>query len=325
MIRILITGAAGFIGSVLCDRLLAKGTAIVIGLDNLDPCYSVLQKRANLCSAQKDSNFTFYENDICDPRLLVEVLQAERPAVVVHLAAAVGGRDSFRRPSYYQATNVVGSRNVLEACRLADVSQFIMASTASLYSGFAGPCTEDDPIDTALNPYVSSKRAAETSAEAHHMHYGLKTTILRLCTIYGPRQRPEMGISKFVSGIDQGEEIRLFGDGSDSRDYLFVDDCVDAIIAAIENPRDFDIINVGTGELTTLNEIVTLIAGTLKKQTRVTYVPHPAGDPRAAGGAIEKARRLLGFKPRTPLNRGLVSFVEWYRSNGHLTRRESRV
>jgi UDP-glucuronate 4-epimerase len=325
MRTIMVTGAAGFIGSTLVDHLLTAEDNRVVGLDNLDPSYSEIQKRENLRQALAGLRFKFYEEDIQNSRRLLEVFQKEGPEVVVHLAAAVGGRDSFRRPSFYQQTNVVGIENVLEACRLAGVAQLILASTANVYSGLSELCSESDAANSTLNPYVVSKRAAEMLAEVHQRSCGIKTTVLRIFTVFGPRQRPQMGISRFVAGIDFGQEIQLFGDGSDSRDYLFIDDCMKGIVAAINTPRDFEIINLGTGQLTSLNNVVALIAAALEKPSRIIYVPHPAGDPRSARADIRKARSLLDFEPQTSMSRGIASFVEWYRLNRPIPRIENYV
>jgi UDP-glucuronate 4-epimerase len=325
MRTILATGAAGFIGSTLVDRLLTAEDASVIGLDNFDPSYSEIQKRENLRQAFTHPRFKFYKDDIRDSQRLLEIFQKEKPEVVVHLAAAVGGRDSFRRPSFYQQTNVVGTENVLEACRMAGVAQLILTSTGSVYSGSDKLCAESDATNCTINPYVVSKRAAEMLAETHQRNYGIKTTVLRIFTVFGPRQRSQMGVSQFVAGIDVGREIQLFGDGSDSRDYLFVDDCVKGIIAAINTPGDFDIINLGTGRLTSLNSVVELIADALGKPSKITYVPHPTGDPRGARADIRKARSILGFEPQTSMSRGIALFVEWYRLNQVVTRIENHV
>jgi UDP-glucuronate 4-epimerase len=325
MRTILATGAAGFIGSTLVDHLLTAEDTSVIGLDNLDPSYSEIQKRENLRQSLAHPGFKFYKDDIQDSPRLLEIFQKEKPEVVVHLAAAVGGRDSFRRPSFYQQTNVVGTENVLEACRLTGVTQLILASTGSVYSGSGKLCAEREAINCTINPYVVSKRAAEMLAETHQRNYGIKTTVLRIFTVFGPRQRSQMGISQFVTGIDIGKEIQLFGDGSDSRDYLFVDDCARGIIAAINNPCDFEIINLGTGQLTSLNGVVALIAAAMGKQPRFGYVPHPAGDPQGARADMRKARSLLGFEPQTSMSQGIASFIEWYRLNQVVTRIESHV
>jgi UDP-glucuronate 4-epimerase len=325
MRTILVTGAAGFIGSTLVEHLLAAEEARVIGLDNLDPSYSEIQKRENLCQSLSNHRFRFYEDDIRNGQRLLEIFHEELPETVVHLAAAVGGRDSFRRPSFYQQTNVVGTENVLEACRMAGVAQLILTSTGNVYSGSSELCSESDPANSTLSPYVVSKRAAEMLAEVHHRSYGIQTTVLRIFTVFGPRQRPGMGIPQFVEGIELGKEIQLFGDGSDSRDYLYVDDCVKGIVAAIKTPRDFDIINLGTGQLTSLNSVVALAAAALQKPPQVIYVPHPVGDPRSARAGIRKARSLLRFEPQTSMSQGIASFVEWYRLKHCTMRNESRV
>ncbi len=325
MQTILITGAAGFIGSALADRFLTMEELRVAGLDNLDPSYSEIWKRENLHHALTNSRYRFYKEDIRNDQRLLEIFQKEAPEIVVHLAAAVGGRDSFRRPAFYQETNVVGTENVLEVCRLAGVSRLILTSTANVYSGSSELCSETDPANSTINPYVVSKRAAEMLAEVHHRRYGIQTTVLRIFTVFGPRQRPGMGITRFADGILSGKEIQLFGDGSDSRDYLFVDDCVEGIVAAIKTPCNFEIINLGTGRLTSLNSVIAMIASTLGRPSKIVYVPHPAGDPRSARADVKKARSLLDFESRTSMSRGIASFVEWYRSNRFSMRKDSRA
>jgi len=308
---ILVTGAGGFIGSHLVDRLLADGYDVV-GLDNFDNFYDPAIKRRNLRNALNNKHFRLMEGDIRDTETIQRA--GEGSDAVVHLAARAGVRPSIRDPLLYEDVNIRGTLNILDMCRKNGVSRLLFGSSSSVYGiNSKVPFAEDDPVGCPISPYAASKRAAELMCFTYYHLYGFSITCLRFFTVYGPRQRPEMAIHKFTRCIDQGREITLFGDGTSARDYTYVDDIIDGVVAALDQPAGFEIINLGGSQTTRLRELVSLIEDALGKKADIKWLPDQPGDVPITYADISKAKRLLGYSPKVPVTEGVPRFVEWYK------------
>lgn len=313
MKRVLVTGAAGFIGSTLCDALIARGDK-VLGLDNFNTYYDPAIKRENLKGALGHEGFSLVEGDITDERLVRETFDAFQPEVVVHLAARAGVRPSLEDPALYNRVNVVGSQNILEACRVADLSHLVFASTSSVYGGSTDvPFREDNPVMLPISPYAATKRANELMAHVYSHVHGLNVTLLRFFTVYGPRQRPDMAIHKFTRMIDEGIPIPVFGDGSSARDYTFIDDIVQGLVKAVDRPFRYEIFNLGEHHTTTLAELVELVEKHVGKSAIIDRQPMQPGDVEITFADIDKARKMLDYAPETDMDTGVRVFVNWYR------------
>jgi UDP-glucuronate 4-epimerase len=314
---ILITGGAGFIGSHLADRLLAAGRKVAI-IDNFDPFYAPEIKQSNIAAARRAPDLTFVEGDIRDADLLERTFNRLRPARVVHLAARAGVRPSIQDPAGYADFNVTGTARVLEAARRSGVRRFLFGSSSSVYGACREvPFREDMRVDHPVSPYAATKKAGEELAFAYHHLYGMEVCCLRFFTVYGPRQRPEMAIHKFTRHIDRGEEVPVYGDGSSSRDYTYVDDIVDGLLAALERPLPgWSVYNLGESATTPLGDLLALIEKALGKKARLKRLPEQPGDVPTTFADLTLARRDLGYAPRVPVAEGIPRFVEWYRSNG---------
>lgn len=312
--RILVTGAAGFIGSNLVDRLLADGHT-VLGLDNFNDFYDPLIKRRNLKKARAHALFDLYEGDITDPRDVAKAFQEAEPDRVVHMAAWAGVRPSIERPAIYQKVNVEGTTNLLEQCRKDGVKHFIFASSSSVYGDREQvPFRETDSVDHPISPYAATKKAGELLCHTWHHLFGLNTHCLRFFTVYGPRQRPEMAIHKFTRLIAAGQPITLYGDGSTSRDYTYVDDIVDGVVASVERCAGYRIYNLGESKTTQLSDLVQHIARAVGKEAQITYLPVQPGDVTRTFADVTRAREELDYAPSIDIEEGVRRFVRWYRS-----------
>jgi UDP-glucuronate 4-epimerase len=314
MRRILVTGAAGFIGSTLVDRLLERGDAVT-GLDDFDPFYDPAIKRRNLAGALASPRFKLLEVDLRDRAAMLAALAAEKPDVVVHLAAQAGVRPSIAKPQLYVDVNVTGTLNLLDAMTAAGVRRLVYGSTSSVYgAGSKPPFTESDVADRPVSPYAATKRAAELLCHTWHALHGLRVTVLRFFTVYGPRQRPEMAIHKFARLMLAGQPVPRFGDGSSVRDYTYVDDILDGVVRAIDRDDGFDVFNLGESQMHSLDALVALLAKELGVAPRIEKLPDQAGDVPATCADIAKARRVLGYDPRVALPEGIRRFVRWLRA-----------
>ena len=234
--KTLITGAAGFIGSHLADALLARGDSVV-ALDSFNDYYDPALKRANIAAALPSQNYQLHEIDICDEPAVRDLFERQRPDVVVHLAARAGVRPSLQDPNLYHRVNVIGSQHILDACRDFKPSHLVFASSSSVYGGCTEvPFSESNPVARPISPYAATKRMNELQAHVYSHIYGVNVTMLRFFTVYGPRQRPDMAIRKFIQLIDQGRPVPMFGDGLTSRYYTYIDDIIDGVVRAIDNP-----------------------------------------------------------------------------------------
>ena len=310
--RVLVTGAAGFIGSHTCDRLLAAGGA-VLGLDNLNNFYDPARKTRNLASARGRPGFEFVHGDILDAALLDRVFTDFRPDRVVHLAAWAGVRPSIEQPRLYQKVNVEGTTNLLEACRAHGVDRFVFASSSSVYGDrTAVPFRETDNVDHPISPYAATKKAGELLCYTWHHLFGLHAHCLRFFTVYGPRQRPEMAIHKFTRLMAAGEPLTLFGDGSTSRDYTYVDDIVDGVVASVERVEGYRVYNLGESKTTTLGELVGHLSDALGVEPRLEHLPIQPGDVTRTFADVSRARAELGYDPQVGIAEGVRRFVEWF-------------
>jgi UDP-glucuronate 4-epimerase len=314
--RILVTGAAGFIGSVLVDRLLARGDEVV-GLDNFDPYYAPSLKRANLLGALEQSGFRLVEADIRDPGRVDAVFQEVRPEAVVHLAALAGVRPSIERPGLYVSVNVGGTTHLLDsASKLDPLPRFVFASSSSIYGDrTVAPFRESDSVDHPVSPYAATKRACELLAYAFHQIHGLPVTGLRFFTAYGPRNRPDLAIAKFAALIDRGQEVPMFGDGSTRRDYTYVDDIADGVLRAVDRCSGHHLYNLGHSEPIELRSMIETLGQALGKVPQVRQLPEQPGDVRLTCADISRAAADLGYAPRTSFREGIEAFVAWYRAS----------
>jgi UDP-glucuronate 4-epimerase len=310
---VLVTGGAGFIGSHLCEHLLCSGRRVAV-VDNLDDFYDPQLKRANLEAIKSASDYDFHPVDIRDASRLEQVFQRVRPEVVIHLAARAGVRPSLLYPALYTSVNVDGTLCLLELSRKYQVQKFIFASSSSVYGQFNRlPFSEDDPTSKPLSVYAATKVAGEGLAFTYAHLYQLPIICLRLFTVFGPRQRPDLAIRKFAELIQEGKELPVFGDGSMSRDYTYVSDAVSAIALALECRRPFEVFNVGNSRPIRLDYMIDTLESALGKKAKRVFLPVPPGDMPVTFASLEKSRRLLGYSPKVSFEEGMRLFVEWFR------------
>ena len=312
--RVLVTGAAGFIGSHTCERLLGAGHQ-VCGLDNLNNFYDPAIKTRNIAPSRAYDAFDWSPGDILDHDFLAATFARFQPERVVHLAAWAGVRPSIEKPALYQQVNVEGTTNLLERCRADGVDRFVFASSSSVYGDRDEvPFRETDNVDFPISPYAATKKAGELLCYTWHHLFGLHAHCLRFFTVYGPRQRPEMAIHKFTRLMANGEPLTLFGDGTTSRDYTYIDDIVDGVVAAVERVEGYRIYNLGESETTTLSELVALIADALGVEPRIEHIPTQPGDVTRTFADVSRARAELDYAPCVKIAEGVRRFVEWYRA-----------
>jgi len=311
----LITGGAGFIGSNLADGLLSLGKKVIC-LDNFDDFYDPAIKRRNILSSLSNSSYYLEEVDICRSKQLEAVFKKYPIDIVIHLAARAGVRPSLFNPGLYYNINLIGTLNLLEAMRKNNVRKMIFASSSSVYGNNKKiPYSESDPVDNPISPYAASKKASELLCHTYYHLYGFDIIGLRFFTVYGPRQRPEMAITQFVRKIIKAEPIQLFGDGSSQRDYTYIDDITQGIQASIRNLKGFEIINLGESKTIRLINLIKEIEKLLGKKAIIKWMPNQPGDVDITYSDISKARRLLGYEPCFPLQKGLELFINWYIKN----------
>jgi UDP-glucuronate 4-epimerase len=313
---IMVTGCAGFIGSHVIDKLLDMGKNVV-GIDNFDPFYDRFMKMKNIEHNLDSQNFIFYRADIREKAQMEKILNNNEIDTLIHLAARAGVRPSIQDPLLYQDVNIRGTVNLLELGREHDIKNFVFGSSSSVYGiNEKIPFAEDDPVDKAISPYAATKKACEIFCHTYHHLYGIPITSLRFFTVYGPRQRPEMAIHKFTRLIDQGKIIEMYGDGKSRRDYTYISDIVDGIMAAAEIKPGYEIINLGNSNVVELRYLIQLIEENLGKSAKMKKLPDQPGDVPVTYADISKAQRLLGYEPEVRIEAGIEKFVQWYRSAG---------
>lgn len=323
--KALVTGCAGFIGWKVSEFLLKRGYSVV-GIDNLNDVYDITLKRWRLSQLESHRDFEFHQIDIIDrpalDRLFTQcrVSESRNFGAVINLAALAGVRQSLGNPWAYYQTNVQGTLNLLELCRTNEVQKFILSSTSSVYGKAESPFREDSRTDLPLSPYAASKRAAEVLAFTYHHLYDVESTVLRYFTVYGPGGRPDMSIFRFVRWITDGEPLILFGDGSQSRGFTYIDDIVKGTALAL-NTDGYEVINLGSERPTTLCRIILLLEEILGRKAQIEHHPlHPA-DPPTTSADISKARKLLGWSPEFTIEVGLQHTADWYRNNREWARK----
>ncbi len=314
MKTVLVTGAAGFIGWKTCEFLLKKGFK-VLGVDNLNDYYDVKLKRYRLEKLKKYPNFQFMFCDIESTEDVFSLFLENKFDAVINLAARAGVRYSMENPYVYMRTNAYGTLNLLDAARTYGVKKFVLASTSSLYAGCKMPFKEDLPTNTPISPYSASKKAAEAIAYTYHYLYDLDVAVLRYFTVYGPCGRPDMSCFRFIRGIMKGEPIEIYGDGTQSRDFTFIDDIADGTIKALEVDVGYEIINLGGNKPYQLLYMVRLIEDLLGKKAEIKFFPFHKTDLKATWAEIEKAKSILGWEPKVSLEEGLEKTVNWFIEN----------
>jgi UDP-glucuronate 4-epimerase len=314
--RVFVTGAAGFVGSRLSRALLERGDEVV-GFDNLDGYYPLVHKERHLADLLPQRRFTFVRGDLREAARLRELLGEHRPDAVAHLAAMSAVRYSVEHPLIYGEVNVQGSVNLLDAARQIGQPRVILASSSSVYgSDTPVPFQESAPADRPLAPYPASKRAMELFAHTYHHLWSLPTTILRFFNVYGPHGRPDMMPWRWTEQILRGETLTLYDGGRLKRDWTYVDDIVDGICAALDAGLIYETINVACGRPVENRYFVDVLEEILGRKAQVVETAAPASEPPILFADISKARRLLGYEPRVPVEEGLARFVEWYREVG---------
>jgi UDP-glucuronate 4-epimerase len=315
-VNFLVTGGAGFIGSHVCERLLHAGHQ-VWAFDEMNSFYDPQLKRRNIRDIQTlVKPFEFIQGDITDRAALDELFGSVKFDQVIHLAARAGVRPSLAEPALYQRVNVEGTVNLLEAARGAGVKKIIIASSSSVYGvNSKVPFAESDPIFAAISPYAASKLACEALGHVYHHIYGMDIAMLRFFTVYGPRQRPDLAIYKFAKLINAGKPIPVFGDGSTARDYTFVSDTVDGVMACTQKEFGFEIFNLGESQTVTLSRLIELLEKALGKKALIDRQPAQPGDVPLTFADISKSRAKLGYQPHIKIEEGIALFIDWFRRN----------
>ncbi|MBE7552409.1 MAG: GDP-mannose 4,6-dehydratase [Anaerolineales bacterium] len=309
---ILVTGVAGFIGSNLTETLLQRGEQ-VIAIDNFNDYYDPARKRANIAPFKNHHNLSLYENDICDTETVEQIFARHKPRAVAHLGAYGGVRYSIGRAKLYTQVNFAATVDLLEAARQHGTEIFVFASTSSVYGNTLQlPFVETDPCNLPLAPYPASKKAAEVMGYTYTNLHQLNFTALRFFSVYGPRGRPDMMPYMVTERIVKGEEIKLFDAGQLKRDWTYVDDIVSGIIAALERPLGYEVINLGRGEPVLMADFVEIVEDLVGRKAVLSTPPAPASEPKVTFANIDKARRLLDYNPQTPVAEGLASLWAWY-------------
>ncbi len=325
--HILITGGAGFIGSHLSRRLLARGDRVTV-LDDFNDYYDPARKRENVAllldpanGGATPDNYRLVEGDIRDEPLVDGLFAGGRFDAVVHLAARAGVRPSLEQPILYEDVNCIGTLRLLEAARRHGPKLFLFGSSSSVYGiNEKVPFAESDEVNQPISPYATTKRTGELLCYNYHHLHGFRTACLRFFTVYGPAQRPEMAIHKFTDLIWRGKTVPMFGDGGSRRDYTYVDDIVDGLLATLELAPGFEILNLGGADTTSLADLVRILGEELAVEPRIEYLPAQPGDVPITFADVSKAARLLGYSPKVPIRDGLRRFVSWYRERAEARR-----
>ncbi|HEX3186710.1 MAG TPA: GDP-mannose 4,6-dehydratase [Pyrinomonadaceae bacterium] len=315
MKNFLITGGAGFIGSHLVDRLLGTSVEHITVVDDFNDFYNPEIKRDNIRHHLEDARYQLAEVDIRDQKALEQALANKQFDCIVHLAARAGVRPSLTQPQLYNETNVSGTLNLLEFARRNNIKQFVFGSSSSVYGINAKvPFSEDDPIRQPISPYAATKGAGELLCHTYSHLYGIRCICLRFFTVYGPRQRPDLAIHKFARLISEGKPIPVFGDGTTRRDYTYVDDIIDGVVAAINYEQSgYEVINLGESRTVELRELIALLEKELDAHAVIDRQPPQPGDVPQTFADITRARNLLGYNPQTQIEEGLHRFVDWFR------------
>lgn len=319
MKTILITGGAGFIGSTLATKLLEKNNKVVV-IDNFNDYYDPKIKYKNISKIKDNINFKIYNIDIRDQENVKKVFDDNNVDIIVHLAAMAGVRPSIENPILYQEVNGLGTQIILEEAKLHDIRNLVLASSSSVYGNCKEtPFREDMIVDFAISPYAATKKANEVMAHVYHKLYDMNIIMLRFFTVYGPKQRPDLAINKFTRLILNDEPIPMYGDGSTSRDYTYIDDIVSGIIKSCnyveKNKNVYEIINLGSNHPVSLKEMIQIIGNVLGKEPKINQLPMQPGDVDITYADISKAEKLLGYKPSISFKQGIEKFIKWYKES----------
>jgi len=310
----MVTGAAGFIGWKTSHSLAEKGFDVV-GVDNMNDYYDVRLKQHRLGDLKRHENFSFHLLDIENLEAIHDLFGSRRFDAVIHLAARAGVHASMDNPHIYMSTNVLGTLNLLEGMRRRQVRKMVLASTSSLYAGQPMPFREDSPVNAPISPYAASKKASEIIAYTYHHHFDMDIIILRYFTVYGPAGRPDMSIFRFMKWIDEEKPVTLFGDGTQGRDFTYIDDIAAGTVKALD-ARGYDIINLGGGKKpVTMRDVIKIMEAGLGKKAAIEQVPARKEDIKDTWACIEKAGRVLDWRPETDLEDGLHETIRWYAMN----------
>lgn len=314
--NLLVTGGAGFIGSNLCERLLAAGHAVWV-FDDLNDFYAPARKERNLRElAALGKPLQVIRGDLTDGRAVEEALSAARYDQIIHLAARAGVRPSLEDPILYQEVNVTGTARILEGARKRGIKKVTIASSSSVYGvNSKVPFSEADPIFHPISPYAASKLACEALGHVYHHVYGMDIAMLRFFTVYGPRQRPDLAICKFVERISSGKSIPVFGDGSTARDYTYVSDTVAGIVACTQKEFGYEVFNLGNSDAVKLSYLIELLENAVGKKAIIDRQPIQPGDVPFTCADISKAQRMLGYEPKVKIEQGIPLFVEWFKKH----------
>lgn len=314
---ILITGGAGFIGSTLADVLLKENNKVIV-IDNFNSYYSPALKEKNISHNLANPNYKLYRNDICDKDSVEKIFEENNIDCVVHIAASAGVRASINNPELFVQSNIAGTINILEAMRKNNVKKIVFASSSSVYGNCkAEKFSEDLKVTEPISPYAATKSACEQFLYTYSKLYDIQSICLRFFTVFGPRQRPDLAIRKFIELIEQDKSIPVYGDGTTMRDYTYIDDIVSGIISAIKYDKTpYEIINLGGGSPVTLNEMIETIEKVLCKKAKIDRLPMQPGDVDKTVSDITKAKSLLLYEPNTTFEKGIRKFIEW-RKNGN--------
>lgn len=311
--NIAVTGGAGFIGSHLCQKLINIGFKVIC-IDNFDDFYNPHLKEDNISEIIDNPGFRLYSSDICNQDQMEEVFSKNQIEMVIHLAARAGVRPSIKNPFIYGKVNVLGTINLLECCKKYNIDKFIFASSSSVYGGNKKiPFSEDDSVDCPISPYAATKKAGELVCYTYYSLYKISVFCFRFFTVYGPRQRPEMAIHKFTRRILKGEQIEIYGDGSSSRDYTYIDDVISGVVNSLDRIEGFEVINLGNSKTVKLMDLIRLIEAVTDKKASLKFSDRQPGDVFITHADIRKARKMLKYLPDTNIKEGLIRFVKWYK------------
>jgi UDP-glucuronate 4-epimerase len=314
-VHVLVTGGAGFIGSSLCERLLARGDRVV-AFDNFNDFYDPMLKERNVAPFLGSPKFELIRADLRDRNAVDRCVRGRVYDAVVHLAAMAGVRPSVKNPALYNDVNCLGTIHLLEALRDRPTTRFVFGSSSSVYGANEKvPFSESDSLEHMISPYAASKRAGEQYASCYHALFGFPVTCLRFFTVYGPKQRPEMAIAKFASLIERGEELPVYGDGTTRRDYTYVDDILDGLVRAIDKCAGYEIYNLGESRTVELRELVDLLSKAIGKPAKTRRLAPEPGDVPITYADIRKAKTQLGYNPTVPIEEGIRRYVAWRKSS----------
>ena len=316
MSSIVITGVGGFIGSHLGEKLVNDGHQVV-GIDNFDPFYSKTIKQNNLINLTKNKNFQFYQIDTRTEDFMLALSNLDVD-IIIHLSARAGVRPSLQFPQSYVHHDIEATVNILETARKLDIDKLVFGSSSSVYGNLPDlPYNEEMKLDSPISPYAAAKLSCELFNHVFFSQYGISITSLRFFTVYGPRQRPEMGIHKFTRLISSDQTIEMYGDGTSSRDYTYVDDVIEGVVSATQKVAGYSIYNLGNEHAIKLKDLIDLIGNVLGKTPKIIQKSMQPGDVNHTLADISKAKTHLNYQPRISIEEGVRKFINWYKNTNN--------